>query len=1691
MASFSAAAPIDVTSENPLAGLALLSLATVSTLPDGFRITLPDSRALDLFGSFTFTAGLPTAGTITTLRINAAGTPVRMLSGLNMALPAAQALATGPAPTAWAALLPGADTITGSTAADVLAGFAGKDIIDGGAGTDTASFAEVTGAVAVTLNGAANAVVTIQGIVQDTLRNIENVTGGSGNDALFGDASANILSGGLGNDTLRGGAGADTLQGGAGTDTADYTDRNATISVVLSGDTPATVFVGGIAEDSVSGIENLRGGTGHDSLTGGATSNTLEGGAGDDLLAGLAGTDMLDGGQGTDTASYAEKTAAVAVALKGAANAAVTVGGIAEDTLRNIENVIGGSGADTLTGDAQANRFSGRAGTDTIDGAAGNDTADYSEKAAAVTVTLNGATNATVTIGGVAEDTLRNIENLIGGSGADTLTGDAKANTFSGRAGNDTIDGAAGNDTADYSEKAGTIAVTLNGANAATVTIGGVAEDTLRNIENITGGSGNDALTGDGQGNLLAGGLGNDVLIGLAGKDTLDGGAGSDTASYAERTLPVVVTLRDSADTTASINGIVEDTLRGIDNITGGSGNDTLTGDAAANALLGGAGNDRLKGSLGADTLDGGTGTDTADFAGTQLPVIVILRGATDGSASIGGVAEDILRGIENVTGGETDDSITGDANANALTGGAGNDLLQGGAGADVLDGGTGIDTASYAEKTTAVVVTLNLGTASTVTVGGTAEDTLTNIENLIGGSANDTLTGDLRANRLRGGGGNDTLDGGLQFDTADYSDKTLPVVVTLNDSLPSTVKVNGVNEDTLISIEALVGGSGADTLTGNLYNNTLEGGAGNDTLAGGDGQDTLIGGAGTDTLDGGAGIQDLASYAEKTLPVAVTLNGSTNATVTVGGVAEDTLRNIENILGGSGNDVLTGDAQANWIVGGAGDDTFTGGGGTDQIEGGTGTDTICFASVATAVVLTLKRYIPAAITVGGAGQGSVRDVENIVGGTGNDILAGDSNANRIEGGAGNDTLRGGVGADVLDGGTGTDTVDFSDLSDPVVLTLAGASFAQATVAGIADDTVRNVEAAIGGSGNDILAGSAAVETLKGGGGNDRLRGGGGNDILEGGIGIDIADYSDKTVAVVATLNGATAATVSVGGVAEDTLTNIEGLAGGTAADTLTGDTLANQLEGQGGNDALNGAGGDDLLTGGTGTDTLDGGTGTDTASFAEKTTAVVVTLNGATAATATVGGAAEDTLRNIENIIGGSGNDTFTGDTLANRFSGRAGTDVLDGGAGTDTADYSERTAAVVVTLGGATNATISIGGVAEDTLRNIENIIGGAGNDTLAGDTAVNLLSGGLGNDTLSGGAGIDTLDGGAGSDTVTFAGASSPVVLALAGATQAQATVGGAANDFVIAVENIIGGNGNDTLTGDAAGNRLTGGAGNDTLAGLAGSDTLDGGTGSDTAVFSEKTLAVSVILNGASLALVRVGGLAEDMLRGIENIVGGSGNDSLTGDAQANLFAGRAGTDTINGGAGRDTADYSEKTLPVVVTLAGATAATVSVGGIAEDTLRNIENIIGGSGNDIVTGDTLANVLSGGAGIDSFTGGGGADTFTGGAGVDRFFFTPASLGPAAAHSTTITDFDRAAGEQLNLTAIDANTVLAGTNPFAFIGAAAFSNTAGQLRFTTQPGQTLIQGDVNGDGTADLTILLAGITGPIAADWFKQLV
>jgi Ca2+-binding RTX toxin-like protein len=957
-------------------------------------------------------------------------------------------------------------------------------------------------------------------------------------------------------------------------------------------------------------------------------------------------------------------------------------------------NLIGTDLDDTISGFGGDDFIQGLGGADVINGGAGVDTVDYSEKTNSVVVALTGATAATVFVNGVAEDTLANIENVYGGYGDDAITGDARNNLIRGGGGNDELDGGAGNDTVDYTDKTASVVVTLMGSTPSTVFVNGVAEDTISNFENVYGGSGNDIITGDGRDNILRGEGGDDVLNGGGGDDALSGGDGSDTVNggngvdtfdLREKTTSVVVQLNGSNAATVFVGGLAEDSIRNVENIVGGSADDVLIGDAAANKLSGARGNDWLMGGDGADVLDGGEDSDTADYSDKTTAIAVRLNGGNLATVTVGGIAEDLIAKIENIVGGSGDDTITGDAAANTF---------RGGLGADVLDGGAGSDTTDFSDKTQSVVLALNGAVDAVATVGGSVEDTVRNIENIIGGSGNDQFTGDAAANTFRGGLGADILDGGAGSDTADYSDKTASLVVTLSGANPATTFLGGIAEDTLRNIENIIGGSGNDVFAGDGFQNLFDGGAGSDTV----------------------------DYSASAKRIGVTLNGANDAKVFVGNAAEDTLRNVENITGSAFADVITGDTQANVIFGGGGGDLLKGGGGQDVIDGGVGSDTVDYSDKIVGVVLTLAGAANAIATVGGLGEDTVRNIENIFGGAGADVLTGDANSN---------TIRGGKGADTLDGSAGADTADYRDMTKSVVVTLDGANFAAVKVGGVIEDMIRNFENVGGGSAGDTLIGDGLANVLLGNDGADTLKGGLGNDVLDGGNGVDTADYLEKTDAITVTLNGTTNATVLVGGLAEDIIRGVENILSGSGDDTLIGDSANNMFRGS------------------LGADLIDGGSGVDTADYREKKAAVSVILNGGNDSFVFVGGIAEDTIRNVENVFGGKGNDTLTGDDSANTLNGNdgkdlltgdGGADILDGGAGSDTASYRDKSASVSVTLDGANFTTITVGGVAEDTIRNIENVWGGTGNDSLSGDANANLLSGGGGSDILFGGAGAD---------------------------------------------------------------------------------------------------------------------------------------------------------------------------------------------------------------------------------------------------------------------------------------------------------------------------------------------------------------
>ncbi|MBY0545434.1 MAG: hypothetical protein K2Q14_07810 [Gammaproteobacteria bacterium] len=294
-----------------------------------------------------------------------------------------------------------------------------------------------------------------------------------------------------------------------------------------------------------------------------------------------------------------------------------------------------------------------------------------------------------------------------------------------------------------------------------------------------------------------------------------------------------------------------------------------------------------------------------------------------------------------------------------------------------------------------------------------------------------------------------------------------------------------------------------------------------------------------------------------------------------------------------------------------------------------------------------------------------------------------------------------------------------------------------------------------GTSGNDVLVGESTNNNyIKALGGNDMITGGPFFDIIDGGSGTDTVSYASVNYAEVVNLASESAyGQGSAYGTDSDTLMNIENIIGTAFNDKITGDGNPNVLSGGAGNDVIVGANGNDTLIGGPGDDSLDGGSGTDTADYSDTTLGVTVNLTTGTAS----GGDGNDTLTGIENIIGSSGNDIFTGNNDSNNIQGGDGNDLFegnvsvfgsfdnfDGGAGIDTIDYTHTQGNIFVNLAFNSGNTSS--------LTNFENVIGSNFYDSLTGDDNNNQLEGRGGNDVISGGGGNDKIIGGIGNDTLT---------------------------------------------------------------------------------------------------------------------------------------------------------------------------------------------------------------------------------------------------------------------------------------------------------------------------------------------------
>lgn len=395
--------------------------------------------------------------------------------------------------------------------------------------------------------------------------------------------------------------------------------------------------------------------------------------------------------------------------------------------------------------------------------------------------------------------------------------------------------------------------------------------------------------------------------------------------------------------------------------------------------------------------------------------------------------------------------------------------------------------------------------------------------------------------------------------------------------------------DDTLVSIENLVGSDYDDYLRGNNESNRLEGRAGNDRILGEGGDDILMGGAGKSVLEGGAG-NDTADFSDNPFGasgVEVDLS-ITSTSLEIGywgsenvlyGGANGNLRfsrydarngngmgllsSIENITGTAYDDIITGDGGSNCLVGGAGADSIVGGAGNDTLIGGLGEDTI-------------------------------------LGGDGDDLIV-----EELEAG-------GKVSGRLIDGGAGNDTVSFqnSALQISVVVDLKGCYTVgvrwdwypySGSLAGIenvigvlnasnslfGDDGAnelmggRQIDWLSGAGGNDTLEGGDGDDTIEGGDGDDLISGGAGHDSINGGAGFDTVSYEEKKTPVSVSLLNSMSLIAKVSKAwwwdnsrrrwfwlneleDEDVLVGIENVVGSDYADVLQGDAGDNTLRGGG-----------------------------------------------------------------------------------------------------------------------------------------------------------------------------------------------------------------------------------------------------------------------------------------------------------------------------------------------------------------------------------------------------------------------------------------------------------------------------------------------------------------------------------------------
>ncbi|PSF38746.1 hypothetical protein C7H19_04385 [Aphanothece hegewaldii CCALA 016] len=577
-------------------------------------------------------------------------------------------------------------------------------------------------------------------------------------------------------------------------------------------------------------------------------------------------------------------------------------------------------------------------------------------------------------------------------------------------------------------------------------------------------------------------------------------------------------------------------------------------------------------------------------------------------------------------------------------------------------------------------------------------------------------------------------------------------------------------------------------TFPGDNLDNLLTGTNGDDLIQGLGGNDTLLPKLGVDTVDGGSGndllIVDYSSinYTGVTPPSGINTSIYSSGTKTYNGYYQASNGNTQNLINFTNIERFQ----------------ITGTAASDSISTGDGNDTI-------------------------------------IGGLGNDNLNAAGGDDRINGGDGNDTILGGTGINIIDGGAGIDTLVDGNFKNATNALRFNDSSTNAPI-NLSDGTrVSNIEFFTNlttGDGNDSISyklrNNNNINTSNG---NDTINGGLGRDTISGGTGNDllIVDYSSNNYTGSAPQAGLTISIFSSGvnGVTgyvfayyntnlnldSISFTNIERfqitgtkvsdrINTGDGNDTINGGAGSDSINAAGGNDNINGGFGNDTITAGSGINIIDGGSGTDTlvdGNFSSATTALSFNDSGSTYAPIILAnGTSVSNIELFTNLMTGSGNDSISyTQRTNNNLSTGGGSDTINGGLGKDTVN-------------------------------------GEAGNDLLIVDYSNNNYTGSSPQSGITSSISSNGTGGFNGSYTAYYSNNVNNFDSVNFSNIERFSIMGTAAND------NIITGDGNDTLVGGLRNDNLNAAGGNDTLIGVAQNavnpgfgeiDTLNGGNGSD--------------------------------------------------------------------------------------------------------------------------------------------------------------------------------------------------------------------------------------------------------------------